>query len=197
MFVREFRRDWSDLNSRTNTYNLGDPQNRAKVKLPIPNYLRDRLHDRQKKSICVFTKPTQNSSIRDIIFDAIDLPFRFRNHDLRRTSASYGMQAVDNNPIGRPIGYKHRLSQSILQDLAEHWQAKGGDILKRVTDEDPAAVLRVIASLIPKEIIGYLEVGQDETGIVINFTGGSHPLLELDERDITPTEETKSPRGAF
>ncbi len=95
------------------------------------------------------------------------------------------------NPAGRPKGIKHKLSASFINDLALHWQAEGGDILRRVTEEDPAAVLRVIASLVPREMMLKLEGGNDGQGIVINLLGVSHPLIE--ERDITPAIDSESP----
>ena len=98
--------------------------------------------------------------------------------------------AGSHNPVGRPKGVKHKLSASFINDLALHWQAEGGDILKRVTEEDPAALLRVVASLVPREMLLKLEGGGDGEGIVINLLGVSHPLIE--EKDITPALDNKS-----
>ena len=97
----------------------------------------------------------------------------------------------NHNPVGRPKGMKHKLSASFLNDLALHWQAEGADILKRVTKDDPATVLRVIASLVPKEMMLKLEGAGDGTGVVINLLGISHPLV--DEKDITPDKDPESP----
>ena len=94
------------------------------------------------------------------------------------------------NPAGRPKGIKHKLSASFINDLAAHWQAEGGDILRRVTEEDPAAVLRVIASLVPREMMLKLEGATDGRGIIINLLGVSHPLIG--EKDITPALDNKS-----
>ena len=92
---------------------------------------------------------------------------------------------------GRPPGTRHKLSSAFLQDLAVHWQEQGGEILQRVTAEDPATVLRVIASLVPRELALKLEVGADEgAGIVINLMGVAPAVAEQIERDITPQGST-------
>ena len=76
------------------------------------------------------------------------------------------------NPAGRPKGARHRLSKNFLLDVAQHWQEEGGDILKRVTREDPGTVLRVVASLVPRELITKMEIGDEDTSL----------------RDITPDD---------
>lgn len=81
---------------------------------------------------------------------------------------------------GRPMGIKHNLSRAFLTDLALHWQEEGGDILKRVTKDDPAAVLRVVASLVPKEMITRLELSDATDAPAI--------------RDITPEQATQLAR---
>ncbi len=90
------------------------------------------------------------------------------------------------NPKGRPPGTRHKLSSAFLQDLAVHWQKEGGDILKRVTAEDPAAVLRVIASLVPRELALKLEAGGDgDQGIIINLMGVAPGVTDT-PKEITP-----------
>lgn len=76
------------------------------------------------------------------------------------------------NPAGRPKGVRHRLSKNFLLDVAQHWQEEGGDILKRVTREDPGTVLRVVASLVPRELITKMEIGDEDNSL----------------RDITPDD---------
>ncbi len=56
------------------------------------------------------------------------------------------------NPKGRPKGARSRLSEAFLQELAEHWEQNGRDVLDQVRNNDPSTYLRVIASLIPKGI---------------------------------------------
>jgi len=56
------------------------------------------------------------------------------------------------NPNGRPKGARHKLGQSFLQKLAKHWQQYGDDALHRTWEKEPATYVKVIASLLPKEV---------------------------------------------
>lgn len=55
------------------------------------------------------------------------------------------------NPNGRPKGSRHKLTEAFLKDLTTVWADKGPDALRIVADEDPATLIRVIASIMPKE----------------------------------------------
>lgn len=56
------------------------------------------------------------------------------------------------NPRGRPLGSRTKLSEAFLCDLYTHWQEHGADVLKRVSSERPDVFLRVMASVMPKEL---------------------------------------------
>jgi hypothetical protein len=56
------------------------------------------------------------------------------------------------NPRGRPRGSRHRLSEDFLAELCEDWAAHGKDALRRACEEDPVGYIRVVASLVPKQI---------------------------------------------
>ena len=91
------------------------------------------------------------------------------------------LPGVPANPSGRPKGVKHKLSQSFLTDLAIHWQNEGGDILKRVTEDDPATVLRVIASLVPRELALKLEAGDMALGgVTINLVPLENEIKDIE-----------------
>jgi hypothetical protein len=55
------------------------------------------------------------------------------------------------NPSGRPKGSRHKLTEAFLKDLNQVWVDKGPDALRVVAMEDPATLIRVIASIMPKE----------------------------------------------
>lgn len=55
------------------------------------------------------------------------------------------------NPAGRPRGSRNRLSDAFLSSLADDFEAKGSDVLVAVRESDPAAYLRVAASVLPKQ----------------------------------------------
>ncbi len=72
------------------------------------------------------------------------------------------------NPNGRPKGSKNKLTESFWQDMADVWAAGGKAALEKVITDDPAAFVRVAASLMPKEaeltlrrVVAH-ELGDDE-----------------------------------
>lgn len=56
------------------------------------------------------------------------------------------------NPAGRPKGSKNKLSEAFVDALYADWQERGPEAIRRCAEEDPAAYLRIIASIIPKDI---------------------------------------------
>src|SRR4051794_28289693 len=56
------------------------------------------------------------------------------------------------NPRGRPKGARNRLGEDFMGHLCEDFAAHGLAAIERVRQEDPATYLRVIASLVPKEM---------------------------------------------
>jgi hypothetical protein len=73
------------------------------------------------------------------------------------------------NPAGRPVGSKSKLTENILFDLAEFYAAEGKDLIRRVRDENPAALLQGLLKLIPKEVS-------------LNVSGGVELELTVDQR---------------
>ena len=68
---------------------------------------------------------------------------------------------------GRPLGSKNKLSEYFLHELADHFEKYGREAIERVFDDRPGEYLRIIATLIPKEML--LEVATEEkTHWVIN-----------------------------
>ena len=56
------------------------------------------------------------------------------------------------NPRGRPKGARNRLSEEFLTQLCDHFEVHGAAAIERVCEEDPAAYLRIIVSVLPKEL---------------------------------------------
>lgn len=56
------------------------------------------------------------------------------------------------NPKGRPKGARNRLGESFIADLQRDWEENGADVLQRCREEKPADYVRVVASLLPKEV---------------------------------------------
>jgi hypothetical protein len=53
---------------------------------------------------------------------------------------------------GRPKGARSRLSERFLDDLAGTWHEHGADVLQRLAQEKPAALLQAMVMLLPKHI---------------------------------------------
>ena len=71
------------------------------------------------------------------------------------------------NPAGRPKGSKNKLSEDFLNELYLVFQESGGEAIRRMCAEHPSDFVRVLAGLVPKELL--LEVTQEEkTNWVIN-----------------------------
>jgi hypothetical protein len=72
------------------------------------------------------------------------------------------------NPAGRPKGARSRFSEAFIEDLHSVWERRGLEVLDRVAQEDPAALLRVCGQLMPKDIS--LTIGIDAASFVDKFT---------------------------
>lgn len=56
------------------------------------------------------------------------------------------------NPKGRPKGARNKLGEAFVEDLLIHWEANGKAALEAAFEKDPAAYVRVVASLLPKDV---------------------------------------------
>jgi hypothetical protein len=54
---------------------------------------------------------------------------------------------------GRPTGTRNKLQADFLRDLAEAWARDGANALKVMIAEQPADFVKVVASLMPRELI--------------------------------------------
>jgi hypothetical protein len=56
------------------------------------------------------------------------------------------------NPKRRPKGSRHKLSEAALRDLRADFEVGGAEAIERCRRERPDVYLRVIASLLPKQV---------------------------------------------
>jgi hypothetical protein len=56
------------------------------------------------------------------------------------------------NPKGRPKGSRNKLTEDFFQDLCDAWQAFGKPALMTAAWTHPLEFVRVVASLIPREL---------------------------------------------
>jgi hypothetical protein len=56
------------------------------------------------------------------------------------------------NPAGRPKGSRNRLGGAFVSDLYADWQQHGPAVIEQVRLSRPNDYLRVVASLVPREV---------------------------------------------
>jgi hypothetical protein len=70
------------------------------------------------------------------------------------------------NPAGRPVGSKNKLSEDFMQELYVVFQESGGEAIRRMCHEHPSDFVRILAGLVPKELL--LEVATEQHRFVLN-----------------------------
>lgn len=101
------------------------------------------------------------------------------------------------NPKGRPLGARNKLGEAFIKALEADFEAHGVAAIVKVREEKPDQYLKVIASLMPKElnlnindaesltddeIIARIRNLNEQLGLILD-TGG---IREPDQRAITP-----------
>lgn len=56
------------------------------------------------------------------------------------------------NPAGRPKGARAKLTEDFLRALHEDFHQHGADVVAKVREEKPDQYLKVVASILPREI---------------------------------------------
>jgi uncharacterized protein DUF5681 len=56
------------------------------------------------------------------------------------------------NPAGRPKGSRNKLGEAFVADLYESWKIHGIAAINKVCEERPHEYLKIIASILPKEL---------------------------------------------
>ena len=80
---------------------------------------------------------------------------------LRAPTGQFVKGTVGPNPNGRPKGSRNKLGEAFVADLYEHWKANGVSVLARAAAEKPADYLKVVASILPRDIKVSLETMSD------------------------------------
>lgn len=53
---------------------------------------------------------------------------------------------------GRPKGSRNKLGEAFLDDMFADWEAHGKEAIARTRDEKPEQYLKVVASILPREL---------------------------------------------
>ena len=56
------------------------------------------------------------------------------------------------NPKGRPKGSRNKLGEAFINDMYADWQDNGVEVIARVREEKPDQYLKVVASILPKDL---------------------------------------------
>lgn len=75
------------------------------------------------------------------------------------------------NPAGRPKGARSRLSAAFLTALEKHWKDNGEDALVEALKKDPAGYVRIVASLLPKDL--NIDVSDDLAAVLAAIDGNT------------------------
>ena len=87
------------------------------------------------------------------------------------------------NPHGRPAGSKNKLSESFIEALTENFAKHGKEAIDHVCKDSPGEYLRIIAGLMPKELL--LEINQEKKPVwVINAQPGLTTQEWLEQHDL-------------
>jgi len=81
-----------------------------------------------------------------------------QNKALEGRDAKTGRFVTGNNGGGRKLGSRNKLATEFIDDVYAKWLERGADVLERVIRDDPAAFLRTVAQILPKEIDAALNV---------------------------------------
>ena len=93
------------------------------------------------------------------------------------------------NPKGRPQGSRNKLSEEFFRDLCDAWQAFGKPALMTAAWTHPVEFVRVVASLIPRELeatatVVHAERMSDDELAAIARQGGEDTLATEEEEEI-------------
>lgn len=67
----------------------------------------------------------------------------------------------NNGSTGRPKGARAKLGESFLEDLLHAWESQGPAVIQKVIEKRPQDFLKVVASLMPKDLnINVNQIGE-------------------------------------
>ena len=98
------------------------------------------------------------------------------------------------NPKGRPKGSRNKLTTEFFDDLCEAWSAFGKPALMTAAWTHPVEFVRVVASLVPKEleatvtVVNAERMSDDELAAIACQGGEDLMAEEEDEETFQPVE---------
>ncbi len=89
------------------------------------------------------------------------------------------------NPKGRPPGSRHGLAEACISDLQQDWKEHGAAVIAVVRAKEPATYMKVVASVIPKDVTLTASAGLVE---LLSAIGRA----ESSVADVSPVEESRA-----
>ena len=71
---------------------------------------------------------------------------------MRKAPKTAWKKGQSGNPEGRKPGSRNKLSEAFIFDILQDWEKHGVQAIKSTREQDPATYLRVVASLVPKDV---------------------------------------------
>lgn len=83
------------------------------------------------------------------------------------------------NPAGRPKGARHKLGEAFLEAMLDDFSQHGVAAIVKVRDEKPDQYLKVLASILPKEIEAGEKLGNILEDILERVDGRTRAIEPL------------------
>lgn len=100
------------------------------------------------------------------------------------------------NPNGRPKGVRDKVTNAFLNDLEKDWRENGAAALKQAREQSPAVYVKMVASLVPKDLnvnhnrelneLSLAELKEHVSGLIGQVGGGGIGADAEDSGEPTP-----------
>jgi hypothetical protein len=87
------------------------------------------------------------------------------------------------NPAGRPKGTRHKLGSAFLEAMMEDFSVHGPDVITKVREGKPSDYLKVVASILPKEIEAGERLSETLTDILNRIDGRTRSIADAEQRE--------------
>jgi hypothetical protein len=88
------------------------------------------------------------------------------------TRGHTGRFLTGNNGGGRPVGSRNRLTDAFLSAIADDFAANGANAIGKVRSTDPTAYLKLVSSLVPRQLVLQRERDYDFSDMTIEEIEG-------------------------
>jgi Family of unknown function (DUF5681) len=73
------------------------------------------------------------------------------NQQENKTGPHRWQPGESGNIAGRRPGSRQKIAEALLKDIADVWSRRGGEVLEKLANDDPAALAKIAAGLLPRE----------------------------------------------